>query len=136
MTMRGRKNSKQYMDYNFFDLILTGCFMQVKSKFLFGVSNKIGALLNSKINMELSWASTCEKHNLSVDFEDYFSKIGRPFNDILNILNIKENQGNIEQTFNEISIQLIRKVSFYDGIKSVLDQLSKKPYFDVMGYIR
>jgi hypothetical protein len=58
MTMRGRKNSKQYMDYNFFDLILTGCFMQVKSKFLFGVSNKIGALLNSKINMELSWAST------------------------------------------------------------------------------
>ena len=95
-----------------------------------------GVLLNSKINMELSWASTCEKHNLSVDFEDYFSKIGRPFNDILNILNIKENQGNIEQTFNEISIQLIRKVSFYDGIKSVLDQLSKKPYFDVMGYIR
>ena len=82
-----------------------------------------GVLLNSKINMELSWASTCEKHNLSVDFEDYFSKIGRPFNDILNILNIKENQGNIEQTFNETSIQLIRKVSFYDGVESVLDQL-------------
>ena len=107
--------------------------MQVKSKFLLRVSNEIGALLNSKINMELSWDSACEKHNLSVDFEDYFSKIDRPFNDILNI---KENQGNIEQTFNEISIQLIRKVSFYDGIKSVLDQLSKKPYFDVMGYIR
>ena len=133
MTMRGRKNSKQYMDYNFFDLILTGCFMQVKSKFLFGVSNKIGALLNSKINMELSWDSACEKHNLSVDFEDYFSKISRPFNDILNI---KENQANIEQTFNETSIQLIRKVNFYDRVKSVLDQLSKKPYFDVMGYIR
>ena len=133
MTMRGRKNSKQYMDYNFFDLILTGCFMQVKSKFLLRVSNEIGVLLNSKINMELSWDSACRKHNLSVDFEDYFSKIDRPFNDILNI---KENQGNIEQTFNEISIQLIRKVSFYDGIKSVLDQLSKKPYFDVMGYIR
>ena len=107
--------------------------MQVKSKFLLRVSNEIGVLLNSKINMELSWDSACEKHNLSVDFEDYFSKIDRPFNDILNI---KENQGNIEQTFNEISIQLIRKVSFYDGIKSVLDQLSKKPYFDVMGYIR
>ena len=133
MTMRGRKNSKQYMDYNFFDLILTGCFMQVKSKFLFGVSNKIGVLLNSKINMELSWDSACEKHNLSVDFEDYFSKISRPFNDILNI---KENQANIEQTFNETSIQLIRKVNFYDRVKSVLDQLSKKPYFDVMGYIR
>ena len=82
-----------------------------------------GVLLNSKINMELSWASTCEKHNLSVDFEDYFSKIGRPFNDILNILNIKKNQSDIEQTFNETSIQLICKVSFYDGVESVLDQL-------------
>ena len=107
--------------------------MQVKSKFLLRVINKIGVLLNSKINMELSWASTCRKHNLSVDFEDYFSKISRPFNDILNI---KENQANIEQTFNETSIQLIRKVNFYDRVKSVLDQLSKKPYFDVMGYIR
>ena len=75
--------------------------MQVKSKFLLRVSNEIGVLLNSKINMELSWDSACEKHNLSVDFEDYFSKIDRPFNDILNI---KENQGNIEQTFNEISM--------------------------------
>ena len=82
-----------------------------------------GVLLDSKKNMELSWLTVCEKYDLDVKFENYFSKIGRPFKDILNILNIKENQGNIEQTFNEISIQLIHKVSFYDGVESVLGQL-------------
>ncbi len=82
-----------------------------------------GVLLDSKKNMELSWLAVCEKYDLDVKFENYFSKIGRPFKDILNILNIKENQGNIEQTFNETSIHLIHKVSFYDGVESVLGQL-------------
>jgi HAD superfamily hydrolase (TIGR01549 family) len=83
-----------------------------------------GVLLDSRENMELSWVAVCKKHNLNVRFEYYFSKIGRPFKDILNILNIKEQQDDIEQTFNEESIQLIHKVSFYDGVKSTLKQLS------------
>lgn len=83
-----------------------------------------GVLLDSKRNMELSWFAVCEKHGLNVKFENYFSNIGRPFKDILNILNIKERQDDIEQTFNEVSTQLIHKVSFYDGVKSTLKQLS------------
>ena len=51
-----------------------------------------GVLLNSKRNMELSWDAVCERHDVNVEFEDYFSNIGRPFKDILNILNIKANQ--------------------------------------------
>ena len=83
-----------------------------------------GVLLDSKRNMELSWLAVCEKHDIDVKFENYFSNIGRPFKDILNILNIKEQKNDIEKTFNEVSIQLIHKVSFYHGVDSVLRQLS------------
>jgi HAD superfamily hydrolase (TIGR01549 family) len=83
-----------------------------------------GVLLDSKRNMELSWLAVCEEYDLDVKFENYFSNIGRPFKDILNILNIKERQSDIEQTFNEVSTQLIHKVSFYNGVDSVLSQLS------------
>jgi phosphoglycolate phosphatase len=83
-----------------------------------------GVLLDSKRNMELSWFAVCEKHDLDVKFENYFSNIGRPFKDILNILNIKDQQGDIEETFNKVSTQLIHKVSFYNGVEFVLGQLS------------
>ena len=84
-----------------------------------------GVLLDSERNMELSWLAVCEKYDLNIKFENYFSNIGRPFKDILNILNIKDQQGGIEKTFNEVSTQLIHKVSFYNGVDSVLSQLSK-----------
>jgi phosphoglycolate phosphatase len=83
-----------------------------------------GVLLDSKRNMELSWAVVCKKYDLDTRFEDYFSKIGRPFKDILGILNIKENQSDIENTFNEVSVQLIHEVSFYNGVEFVLSRLS------------
>ncbi len=82
-----------------------------------------GVLLDSEKNMELSWLAVCEKYDLDVKFEEYFSNIGRPFKDILDILNIKDQQNDIEKVFNEVSIQLIDKVSFYDGVESVLEKL-------------
>ena len=83
-----------------------------------------GVLLDSERNMELSWLAVCEQYGIDVKFENYFSYIGRPFEDILNILNIKERQSSIEKTFNEVSTQLIHKVSFYNGVDSVLSHLS------------
>ena len=85
-----------------------------------------GVLVDSKHNMMLSWNVVREKHNIDVKFKDYFENIGRPFSDILDILNIKENQNDIAQTYNKVSKQMIGKVSFYEGTKSVLNQLSDK----------
>ena len=83
-----------------------------------------GVLLNSKRNMELSWGAVCKRHGVNIEFEDYFSNIGRPFKDILDILNINANQADIEKTFNDVSIQLIDQVEFYEGVESVLGQLA------------
>jgi HAD superfamily hydrolase (TIGR01549 family) len=85
-----------------------------------------GVLLNSKRNMELSWGAVCERHDVNVEFEDYFSNIGRPFKDILDILNINVNQADIEKTFNDVSTQLIDQVEFYEGVEFVLGQLANK----------
>jgi len=85
-----------------------------------------GVLVDSKYNMMLSWNAVREKHNIEIKFKDYFENIGRPFNDILDILNIKENQNDIAQTYNEVSKQMMDKVSFYEGTKSVLNQLTAK----------
>ena len=85
-----------------------------------------GVILDSKYNMMLSWNAVREKHNIDVKFKDYFENIGRPFTDILDILNIKENQNNITQTYNKVSQQMIGKLSFYEGSKSVLSQLADK----------
>jgi HAD superfamily hydrolase (TIGR01549 family) len=74
----------------------------------------------------LSWNAVREKHNIEIKFKDYFENIGRPFNDILDILNIKENQNDIAQTYNEVSKQMMDKVSFYEGTMSVLNQLTAK----------
>ncbi len=83
-----------------------------------------GVLLNSKRNMELSWGAVCERHDVNVEFEDYFSNIGRPFKDILDILNINTDQADIEKTFNDVSTQLIDQVEFYEGVEFVLGQLA------------
>jgi phosphoglycolate phosphatase len=85
-----------------------------------------GVLVDSKHNMMLSWNAVREMHNIDVKFKDYFENIGRPFSDILDILNIKENQNDIAQTYNKVSEQMIGKVSFYEGTKSVLNQLTDR----------
>ena len=85
-----------------------------------------GVIVDSKHNMMLSWNAVREKHNIDVKFKEYFNNIGRPFSDILEILNIKENQNDIAQTYNEVSQQMIGEASFYKGAKSVLEYLSNK----------
>ena len=76
--------------------------------------------------MELAWKETSKKFLLGIEFEDYFNKIGRPFEDILNMLNIKENKGDIENFFNKISTNHIDKIDFYKGVIVTLRKIIDK----------
>jgi HAD superfamily hydrolase (TIGR01549 family) len=84
-----------------------------------------GVLLDSKNNMNIAWDAVCETHKVEVVFEDYFSQIGRPFKEILNILKIKENQNEIENTFNEVSTLFINEVSFFPKVEITIRSLIK-----------
>ncbi len=82
-----------------------------------------GVLIDSKENMSLAWGVVKEKYKLNVEFKEYFSNIGRPFKEILEIIGIKDNQSEIEHDFNNVSTNFIDKVSIYDGVEDLLTQL-------------
>jgi len=85
-----------------------------------------GVIIDSKSNMEFSWQKTCEKFNIQIPFNNYFELIGRPFKDILEILEINSLQNDIEITFNKISSENMSMISFYDQAVSVLQKIKLK----------
>jgi len=85
-----------------------------------------GVLIDSKSNMELAWKDVCAQLELDTPFEDYFSKIGRPFKEILSIIGINENQDLVEHIYNKSSLKRIRDITFFYGVKDYLHFLSDK----------
>ena len=82
-----------------------------------------GVLIDSRENMKVAWGVVCQNHNIKISFEQYFSHIGRPFLDILNIMGIEENEKEIEKTFKISSLESLSKIAFYNNVESVLHEL-------------
>ena len=49
-----------------------------------------GVIVDSKKNMELSWKKVQTDLQIKVGFKRYFKKIGMPFENILDSLNVKK----------------------------------------------
>jgi len=84
-----------------------------------------GVILDSKQNMDCAWADVCEKFSLKIPFQDYFSNIGRPFKDILDILGVVEQQDMIEVVYNQSSLKRIDSSPFFPKVKDYLCFLLK-----------
>lgn len=84
-----------------------------------------GVILNSKMNMEYSWRQVCGQLNINIEFEEYFSKIGRPFFDIMEMLGIREYASKAESIFRVSSMDSLHLVSFYDGVRETLTALER-----------
>ena len=67
-----------------------------KKHFIFDVD---GVLFDTKKNMEQAWLFVNHKYKLKVPFSKYFKNIGRPFKEILKLINIKNNFKKIERDF-------------------------------------
>ena len=85
-----------------------------------------GVLFDSKKNMKKSWNDTNKKFNLNINFEKYFSKIGIPFNCILDQLKIKKNNNKIKNFYKKKSILYKNLVKLYPHAKKTLNYLTKK----------
>ena len=84
-----------------------------------------GVLIDSKSNMRKSWKAVQLKFDLNnIKFNDYFIKIGFPFNDILEQLSIYSNYKNIKKCYDFTSIQNLNSIKFYSGIKKELIKLN------------
>ncbi len=82
-----------------------------------------GVLLDSKDNMRKSWARVLERTNLKIPFEDYFSRIGRPFRDIMIDLGVSYDLEKIEKIYMTASFDFLEETMFFPNVRDTLNQL-------------
>lgn len=85
-----------------------------------------GVLLNSEDNMRRAWEVVREKAGIQHPFEDYFSKIGRPFQDILAMIGIRENTRRIEQIYMAASFDFLSNAVFFPDTEKTLQEISRR----------
>jgi phosphoglycolate phosphatase len=84
-----------------------------------------GVLLDSEDNMRRAWEVVREKAGVPNPFEDYFSRIGRPFQDILALMGIREDTRRIEQIYMTASFDFLSNAVFFPGTEATLQELSR-----------
>ena len=61
-------------------------------------------------------------------FEEYFKHIGKPFNEILNLIGIKKNHEKISQTYQNESSKHKSTIKYFNKTMETLSYLKKKNY--------
>jgi phosphoglycolate phosphatase len=82
-----------------------------------------GVLLNSRPNMERAWREVRDRLGVTVDFEDYFENIGRPFRDILDILGLQSQADEIEAIYSQTSKDNFDLAVFYPCVVESLQKI-------------
>jgi len=94
-----------------------------------GMSKKLiifdldGVLVDSYDNMFHAWETVRENADVDVEFEQYFSLIGRPFLDILKKLELSSQIDEIESIFRNSSANRIDQIKFYPKVIDLLNKL-------------
>ena len=85
-----------------------------------------GVLLDTKSNMQLSWKAVQDKFNIGyINFNEYFSKIGQPFYEILKQLGIRKNHRQIKICYDKNSILNSHLIKYYPKTIGTLKKLKK-----------
>ena len=82
-----------------------------------------GVLIDSKKNMEVSWAAVSVTYDLGVDFERYFELIGRPFTNIMEKLGLDERADQIKQVYDVASSCRLDLVEIYPDCMQLVNDL-------------
>jgi phosphoglycolate phosphatase len=82
-----------------------------------------GVLLNSRPNMERAWQDVRDRSGVTIDFEEYFKNIGRPFRDILVILGLEDRTNEIEPVYNQSSKDNFDLATFYPLVAETLQKI-------------
>jgi HAD superfamily hydrolase (TIGR01549 family) len=85
-----------------------------------------GVLIDSRDNMKYAWEAVRSETKVSVEFEQYFELIGKPFLDILDVLHLSKEGKKIEQIFRTSSAKKMSQINFYPGVIDTLNELRHK----------
>jgi HAD superfamily hydrolase (TIGR01549 family) len=85
-----------------------------------------GVLINSKKCMNLCWNKVQEITKIKIEFSNYFSKIGKPFNVILSELGLPQESWNeIEKIYFQAQEYYVKEIKPYAGVEDMLIELKK-----------
>lgn len=85
-----------------------------------------GVLIDSKECMSLCWIKVQEKTGITIEFSNYFSKIGKPFKVILSELGLaQEYWSKIEKIYFQAQEEYLKEIKPYDGVEDMLIELRK-----------
>lgn len=82
-----------------------------------------GVLIDSRENMRKSWLHVTKNSNIKIPFEEYFSRIGRPFADIMKDLGIFNHVEELEYLYKNASFSFLNEVNFFSGVEETLKEL-------------
>jgi phosphoglycolate phosphatase len=82
-----------------------------------------GVLLDSRENMQVSWAAVQRAVGTAVPFENYFREIGKPFADIMDVLGLGSVEREAERAYMTASLQQSRLLRWFDGVEPMLTGL-------------
>jgi phosphoglycolate phosphatase len=85
-----------------------------------------GVLIDSELNMKLSWNATIKKFKIQNSFNEYKKFIGIPFYDILDNLNITKNKYLIKKEYEQKSVLYSNKINLFPSVKKNLIKIQKK----------
>jgi HAD superfamily hydrolase (TIGR01549 family) len=84
-----------------------------------------GVLLHSRENMRQAWEAVQTKTGLDIPFEDYFSRIGRPFKDIMACIGVKGDIARIEKIYMTASFDFLSQATFFPGVSEALSEITR-----------
>lgn len=73
--------------------------------------------------MEYAWKNVQEQLAVTVEFEEYFKNIGRPFRDILKILGLQDQANEIEKLYSQKSKENFYLATFYPFVLESLQEM-------------
>ena len=84
-----------------------------------------GVIVDTEKNMRHSWEYVKKKYKINKNFTDYKKKIGLPFQDILEELNIDTNKVKIEKAYKSESLKNNFKIKLFPNVKKIIKELQK-----------
>ena len=79
-----------------------------------------GVLLDSHENMRQAWDVVLQETDINLPFAEYFSRIGRPFKDIMDCLGVTSDVERIEKIYMTASFEFLSQATFYPGVRDTL----------------
>ena len=84
-----------------------------------------GVIIDSRKNMELSWSTVQTVFQIDIPFKNYFKLIGRPFNDVIDILGLTDYGDKIKKVYDVASASRQDLVKFFDECIELLKEFKK-----------